>query len=243
MKKVLILIAVLSFSLAGEAASKKQAAKASHQSLKSEFETLGDNKVFAEKMKSVSQKKRVRIVENRIVDLHNRFEIAGTYGYNAGGDSYVTTQHLGGILEYHFSPKFSIGVRYQHYYNELTNEAKAQYEAARASGSSLAQVAAIDYPENLTMVTMSYAPIYGKLNLFDMSVAHFDVYVIGGYGKMQLMSGASDLYTGGLGTGIWVSQNFSARLEARYEAYKDLIGYGDRSQNNIQGMLAIGILL
>ncbi len=244
MRKVLLIIAVLSFSFTVDAAPKKAAkAKSANKSLKSDFETLGDNKVFAEKMQQVSQKKRVRIVENRIVDLHNRFEIAGTYGYSAGGDSYVTTQHLGGILEYHFSPKFAIGVRYQHYFNELTNEGKAQYENARANGGSLPQVAQIDAPEDVGILTMSYSPIYGKLNLFDMSVAHFDIYVLGGYGKMQLMSGTSDLYTAGVGTGIWVSQNFSARLEARYESYKDLIGIANRNQDNIQGMLALGILL
>lgn len=252
MKKILLPILALSFSLSAYAAPKKSAASKAkapqaEKSLKSDFDTLGDNKVFTERVKQMDQDKRVRIVQNRIVDLHNRFEIAGTYGYNAGGDSYVTTQHLGGILEYHFSPKFAIGLRYQHYFNELTNEGKAQYDAARAAQANdpaaAQRFAGIDYPEQVGLVTMSYSPIYGKLNLFDMSVAHFDIYVLGGYGQMQLQSGTSDVFTGGIGSGIWLTQNFSARLEARYEAYKDLIGTQDRSQNNIQGMVAIGILL
>ena len=256
MKKLLLSIVALSFSVSAYAAPKRSAkaktqntaqSSQSDKSLKSDFDTLGDNKVFTERVKQMDQEKRVRIVQNRIVDLHNRFELAANYGYNAGGDSYVTTQAIGGILEFHFSPRFSMGVRYQHFYNELTNEGKAQYENARAAQAvdpaSAARFAGIDYPEDAGMVTASYSPIYGKLNLFDMSVAHFDIYILGGYGKMQLNSGTSDLYAGGLGAGIWVSQNFSARLEARYESYKDLIGTYDRSQNNIQGMLAIGILL
>ena len=253
MKKILLSILALSFSVSAYAAPKRSAkakpqqVAQSDKSLKSDFDTLGDNKVFTERVKQMDQDKRVRIVQNRIVDLHNRFEIAGTYGYNAGGDSYVTTQSLGGILEYHFSPKFSMGLRYQKYYNELTNEGKAQYDAARAAQAndpaSAQKFAGIDYPEQVGLVTMSYSPIYGKINLFDMSVAHFDIYVLAGYGQMELQSGNSDVITGGVGSGIWLTQNFSARLEARYESYKDLIGTYDRSQNNIQGMLAIGILL
>ncbi len=241
MKKLTLLTLILSvaFSSAAFASQKK--------SLKKDFATLGDNKVFAERVKNISQDKKVRIVQNRIVDLHNRFELAGTYGYSAGGDSYVTTQHLGGILDFHFSPRFAVGVRYQHYFNELTNEGKAQYDAARRAQAidpaAANQVPDVDFPENVGLVTFTYSPIYGKLNLFDMSVAHFDIYTLAGYGKMILNSGESDVLTAGLGMGIWVTQNFSARLEARYEAYQDLIGTYNRSQNNIQGMLAVGILL
>lgn len=222
-------------------------ALAQKKSLKKDFETLGDNKVFAERVKNISQDKKVRIVQNRIVDLHNRFELAGTYGYSAGGDSYVTTQHLGGILDFHFSPRFAVGVRYQHYFNELTNEGRAQYEAARIAQindpAALNQVPDVDFPEGVGLVTLTYSPIYGKLNLFDMSVAHFDIYTLAGYGKMVLNSGDSDVLTAGLGMGVWVTQNFSARLEARYETYKDLIGTYNRTQSNVQGMFAIGILL
>jgi len=144
MKKVLLSILALSFSLSAYAAPKK--------SLKKDFDTLGDNKVFAERVKQMDQDKKVRIVQNRIVDLYNRVEIAGTYGYNAGGDSYVTSQALGAILEYHISPRFAVGVRYQHFYNELTTEGKAQYDAYRAansSGPSGQLVAGIDSPQHI----------------------------------------------------------------------------------------------
>ena len=236
MKKILLTILAVSFSISAQAAQKK--------SLSKDFDTLGDNKVFAERVKQMDQDKKVRIVQNRIVDLYNRVEIGGSYGYNAGGDSYVTTQHLGGMIEYHFSPRFAMGVRYQKYYNELTSEGKKQYDTYRASnlgGPSNQLVAGIDNPENVGLITVSYSPIYGKLNLFDMSVAHFDIYTLAGFGKMQLASGDSDVLTGGVGMGVWVTQNFTTRLEGSYETYEDLCG--TRKQNNIQGMFSIGILL
>ena len=236
MKKILLTILAVSFSISAQAAQKK--------SLSKDFDTLGDNKVFAERVKQMDQDKKVRIVQNRIVDLYNRVEIGGSYGYNAGGDSYVTTQHLGGMIEYHFSPRFAMGVRYQKYYNELTSEGKKQYDTYRASnlgGPSNQLVAGIDNPENVGLITVSYSPIYGKLNLFDMSVAHFDIYTLAGFGKMQLASGDSDVLTGGVGMGVWVTQNFTTRLEGSYETYEDL--GGTRKQNNIQGMFSIGILL
>jgi outer membrane beta-barrel protein len=235
MKKLILSILTLSFAISAQAAQKK--------SLTKDFDTLGDNKVFVERVKEMDQDKRVRIVQNRIVDLYNRLEVAGNYGYNAGGDSYVTTQNLGGILDFHFSPKFAIGVRYQHFYNELTNEGKAQYETAKHAQSNHPEFAGVDFPKDSGLFTVSYSPIYGKLNLFDSGVAHFDIYVLGGYGKMVMDSGTTDVFTGGIGSGIWLTQNFSARLEARYENYKDLLGTFDRNQNNVQGMFAIGILL
>jgi len=76
-----------------------------------------------------------------------------------------------------------------------------------------------------------------------MSVAHFDIYTMAGFGKMKLASGDSDVLTGGVGMGVWITQNFSARLEGRYETYEDLIGIENRKQNNVQGMFAVGILL
>jgi outer membrane beta-barrel protein len=254
MKQIIISILTIAFSFSAYAGSKKshkshpaQKKASQSKSLKKDFETLGDNKVFTERVKQMDQEQRVRIVENRIVDLNNRFELAGTYAYSAGGDSYVTTQSLGGILDFHFSPKFAMGIRYQHYFNELTNEGKDQYDAARAAQSidpaAAQKFAGIDYPEDMGLVTVSYSPIYGKLNLFDMSVAHFDIYTLAGYGKMQLLSGTSDVFAGGVGMGIWITQNFSARVEGRYEAYKDLIGSENRSQSNIHGLVAIGILL
>ncbi len=216
-------------------------------SLKSDFEGLGDNDAFLERAKSMNAESRTRIVQNRTVDLNNRFEIGGNYGINGGGDSYVTTQNLGAYLDFHFSPRWAVGVRYQHSYNKLTSEGEEQYKRAREAQAidpaSPEAFAGVDYPIDTSLFTVSYAPIYGKLNLFDSGIAHFDIYGLLGYGVMKLNSGNSNTYAAGIGSGIWLSQHFATRLEVRYQAFEDLIGTANRKQNIIQGMVSFGLLL
>lgn len=216
-------------------------------SLKSDFEGLGDNEAFLERAKSMNAESRTRIVQNRTVDLNNRFEIGGNYAINGGGDSYVTTQNLGAYIDFHFNPRWAIGVRYQHSYNKLTSEGEEQYKRAREAQAidpaSPEAFAGVDYPIDTSLVTVSYAPIYGKLNLFDSGIAHFDIYGLLGYGVMKLNSGNSNTYAAGIGSGIWLSQHFATRLEVRYQAFEDLIGTANRKQNIIQGMVSFGLLL
>jgi outer membrane beta-barrel protein len=251
MKKYVLVASIflgVLFSVSTNAQSKKNTKKTtSSQSLKSEFQSLGDNEAFLEKAKTLNAESKTRIVQNRTVDLNSRFEIGGNYGINGGGDSYVNTQNLGAYVDFHFNPRWAIGVRYQKSYNELTSEGKAQYDRARAAQQndpgSNQDFVGVDFPIDTGLFTVSYAPIYGKLNLFDVSVAHFDIYGLVGYGVMKLNSGNTDTYTAGIGSGIWLNQYFATRLEVRYQAYEDFIGTLNRKQNIIQGMFSIGILL
>lgn len=245
MKTAIIATLAILLSVSTDAYAQKRSNKKS--SLKSEFQGLGDNEAFLEKAKTLNAESRTRVVQNRTVDLNNRFEIGGNYGINGGGDSYVNTQNLGAYVDFHFNPRWAIGIRYQKSYNELTSEGKAQYDKARAAQQndpgSNQDFVGVDFPIDTGLFTVSYAPIYGKLNLFDTSVAHFDIYGLVGYGVMKLDSGNTDTYTAGIGSGIWLNQYFATRLEVRYQAYEDLIGTQNRKQNIIQGMFSIGILL
>ncbi len=244
---VTTLLTVALFAVSAEAQKKTSKRASSEKSLKSDFEGLGDNEAFLEKAKTMNGESKARIVQNRTVDLNNRFEIGGNYGINGGGDSYVNTQNLGAYVDFHFNPRWAIGVRYQHSYNELTSEGKVQYDRAREAQqndpASTQDFVGVDFPIDTSLVTVSYAPIYGKLNLFDSGIAHFDIYALVGYGVMKLDSGNSNTYAAGIGSGIWLNQYFSTRLEVRYQAYEDLIGTQDRKQNIIQGLFSIGVLL
>jgi len=228
--------------------SSQSDATTEQQPLSKQFDSLGDNQVFVERVQKMDNEQRVRIVQNRIVDLDNRVEIGGNYGLAGGGDSYVKTSNLGALLEYHFNPRWAVGLRYEHFYNSLTSEGKSYYDRASHAQSvdpaSGTQFVGVDAPKDSGMLTASYAPIYGKLNLFDMGVAHFDVYTMVGYGKMRLLSGTSDTIAAGGGLAVWMSQHFSMRIEARYQTYKDLVGTPfQRRENTFQGMAGIGILL
>lgn len=224
-----------------------QPAPANKKDLKAEFSTLGDNQDVVERVKNMDSNQKVRIVQNRLVDRNNRLEVAANYAYNGGGDAYVKTQNFGGRLEWHFNPRWSVGAHYQKSYNVLTPEGENQFRAAEAAqkidpASSL-RFPAVDYPLETQMATLSYYPIYGKLNLFDTGIAQFDVYLQLGYGRTNLFSGQSDLYSLGLGSGIWLTSRITTRLEARYQQYQDLILTEKRKQNNFQAVASLGILV
>lgn len=252
MRTLLISLLICSFATPTFAASKKKqkpkqkqvSSVSTSKSMKSDFDTLGDNKAFADRVQSMDADRKVRIVQNRIVDLNHRLEVSVGYGINGGGgDSYVSTTNLGAQLDYHFSPRWAMGLRYEKFYNELSKEADAQYQRAINDATGTQRFPDIDLPLSSAVATLTFAPIYGKLNLFDLSVAHFDVYTMLGAGQIELKSGDSNIYTGGLGLSVWLTQHFSTRLEARYETYKDLVGTEDRTQNIVKAMFTVGYLL
>lgn len=211
-----------------------------------DFDSLGSNKGVLNRAKSMSTQQNVRIVQKRAVDRDMRFEFGVGYGAVAGGNSYLSTQPLLGSADFHFTPRISIGARYAQYNNQLTREGQSQFEAARAAkaaGSLSYDVPEVDFPVSSILGTVSYYPIYGKLNFFDLTVVQFDLYVLGGYGQMQLKSGVSNTWTAGGGIGFWWTKYVSSRMEIRHQAYQDQVYTGKRDVGMIVGTIGLGILL
>lgn len=206
---------------------------------------LGGNKDLIRKAKYLDPDNKVRIVQKRTVERHWRLELGMNYGMVAGGDPYVSTQSLGGNLDLHINPRWSVGARYYNHYNELTSEGERVFKDVGASNSAGIPYThpAIDYPLNTTLGVVSFYPVYGKLNLFDMGVAQFDLYVLGGYGETKLESGSSPTWTAGGGVGLWMSQHFASRLEVRYQNYQDKIYTGARELDLVMTSFSIGFLL
>lgn len=215
--------------------------------LKSEFETLGDNKEVVERVRKLDTRQKVRVVQNRLVDRNNRLELALDLGMMSGGDSYVNTQNYGGKIQYHLTPRWSFGLEYSKSNNSLTNEGKRifdqAYQAQLKDPSSPERFPAIDFPLETRMATISFYPIYGKMNLFDSGIAQFDIYTLLGYGTKVLNSGETSVTAAGLGSGFWLNQYLTARLEVRYERYKDLLLTSQREQSAVSGMASLGILV
>jgi outer membrane immunogenic protein len=209
------------------------------------IEDLGGNKELIRRARALDPDNKIRVVQNRTVDRTWRVELGMNYGMVAGGDPYVNTQNLGGNLDVHVNPMFSVGARYYEHFNELTPEGRRIYDSARkeAVSGQPYQKTDIDYPLNSTLGVVSFYPIYGKLNFFDLGLAQFDLYVLGGYGQVQLESGNSPTWTAGGGVGLWLNQHLTTRLEVRYQNYEDEISTGTRSLNMVVSHLSIGLLL
>lgn len=216
-------------------------------SLKKEFQTLGDNKDVIERVKKMDSQQKVRVVQNRLVDRNNRLELTLDYGALSGADSYVKTSNLGGGLQYHLTPNWSFGFEFQKSYNSLTSEGQRQYDLAytcqQQNSGCTQRFVGVDFPLETRMATVSFYPIYGKMNLFDSGIAQFDLYTLLGYGQKILSSGTTNVYAAGLGMGIWLNRFVTTRLEVRYENYKDLLNLVPRQQNAITAMASIGLLI
>ncbi len=235
--KLLIMIPATALILASLVAGAKEAS----QSLNS----LGGNKELMRKARAVDPDNRVKIVQQRLVDRDLRLELGLNYGIIAGGDSYLRSDNLGGRVDFHINPRFSLGVMHYQSSNELTTEGKRVYDnaqAAREKGQDY-RIPESDFAKETTMGIINWYPLYGKINLFNISVAQFDIYALGGYGQVKLRSGATDTYTAGAGVGFWLTQHFSTRFEARYQHYKDEIWSGSRSLNLTVLTMGIGVLL
>lgn len=213
--------------------------------LNDEAANLGGNKDLIRRAKGLDPKNRVQVVQNRTVDRSLRLEFGLNYGMVTGGDPYLETNNLGANIDFHITPKWSVGARYYNSSNTLTGEGERVYrnaQAARASGT-YAETRANDYATDTYLGVINWYPMYGKLNLFDMGIAQFDIYLLAGGGQVKLSSGPAPTYTAGGGIGLWMSQHFSTRFEVRYQTYEDQIYSGSRHQDLTIFSATLGFLL
>ena len=217
-KKLFILLVFIQILLA---ASVSLAQRASGS-----LNNLGNQENLLDKAHPTVPVNTYRVVQKRIIDRDLRAEFNLNAGLNtSGGDSYYRTKSLGAQLEFHITPMWSIGVRQNYFFNELTAEGKIAFdrseEAIKANMGDKADVPVIDYPLEQTIGAISFYPLYGKMSWFDSTVSYFDFYMMLGGGQMKLRYGTTPVTTGGVGLGMWWTQHLSSRIELRYQKYQD----------------------
>jgi outer membrane beta-barrel protein len=84
---------------------------------------------------------------------------------------------------------------------------------------------------------VNWYPIVGKLSLGKWGVAHFDTYLLGGLGTMELSNGSTATTTLGMGLGFWVNSNVTTRVEYRSQRYK--AEYYNNTQNMSTGVASV----
>jgi len=201
-----------------------------------QFGNLGSDQDILEKAKSLQANNSMKIVQKRAVDRDMRFELGGHYGYVSGGDAYILTQNLGASIDFHINPRWSLGARYMDSRNQLSSEGKNRFDQGT-------NVPSIDYPLSSYLGVINFYPLYGKVSWFESGVSQFDFYLLAGAGQVELSSGNSPIYTGGVGMGLWWTSWFSSRIEARYQNYKDRVSTGERSIDSMVFQVGIGFML
>ena len=186
-----------------------------------EMNSLGANKKLLRRARAVTARNRIRIVQKRAVNRDLRFETHLGLGMMAGGDPYIDSNQLGLNFDFHINPKWSIGTRYSLYQNKLSSEGERVFNQATLN-NPFRDV--YDYASSSLLGTITWYPLYGKVNLFDVKVVQFDIYTLAGAGQIQLeSSGTQPVWTVGGGLGFWLTQHLSTRFEIRYQAYQDTI--------------------
>lgn len=213
-----------------------------------DFDSLGGNKVLLERAKALNPEAQISVVQERAVTRRQRVEISPEFSGTFGGDTYSRTRSVGLNVHYHFTPRWSAGLKYNYAFNTLTAEGEEMADQAykkylQDPENPNSPVPDMDYIKNETMALVNWYPMYGKINLLDMGVTQFDVYVLAGYGQVSLRSGNAPTYTTGIGVGLWFTQHFSSRLEVRYQNYKAQYYNGEKQLDVAVGGIQMGWLL
>ena len=187
-----------------------------------DFDSLGGNDTLLQKVQALTPESRIKIVQQRIVDRFNRHEFSPEIGLISGGNSYFDTSFVALAYQYHINPHWSVGLKYNYYLNELTLEGDELINQAIENineGNELTSIPEMNWPKQSYIAQLNWYPIYGKLNIYDKGVVHFDMYTILGVGQMDLRRGETMIYQIGFGTGFWISQHLTTRLEYKYKTY------------------------
>lgn len=242
MKHLLTGLLVLGFAVAASAAD---------EGILKDFDSLSGNDVLMDRAAQLSPDIKTQVVQKRAVTRPGRFEFVTGYTSAFGGDAYVKTQMIGAGVNYHLNYRWSVGLRYDYAYNDLTQEGKNLIENPTAvydnNGNFLgygANVPALDYIKDSKIATVNWYPIYGKFSLVDKAVVHFDMYALAGGGSLSLRNGSTSALTAGAGMAFWFSQHLTSRLEVKWLGYDAERVPGTKDAMNVTtGQLSLGYLL
>lgn len=229
MKKSLLFLSLLMATVAARA------------DIMEDFDKLGGNDVLMEKAKALEPDAQISVVQDRIVNRFRRFELSPEFASVLGGDSYLETRNYGVNAHFHINPHWSVGVKYNTMRSELSPEGNNLINDSGLLGKNI--VPELDYPKDQMLATVSWYPIYGKLNIFNKGIAHFDVYALAGGGNINLKSGTKTTLTAGGGVGFWVSQHLTTRFEMRYQTYESERSNGSSKIDLTVASLQMGYLL
>lgn len=214
-----------------------------------DFNSLGGNDTLLQKAQVLAPQSQVKIVQKRIVQRFNRHELSPEIGFTSWGTTYFNTSSVALGYHYHINPHWSVGLKYSYYLNKLTPEGDKVIERAIEAvnqgkmGDDLAAIPAMNWPEQSYVVQLHWYPIYGKLNVYNKGVVHFDIYTILGIGQIDLRNEETMIYQAGMGVGFWISQHLTSRMEYKYKTYDVELYSGTRTMNTHELGLSIGYML
>lgn len=204
-----------------------------------ELDSFGGNEALYMKAKALNPEVESDVVQNRFSQRTNRFELAPEFSGVFGGDAYNRTTNAGINVHYHINPSWSVGVKYNYAFNNLTPEGQSMVDKASKAAAENPKdpnylFPQVIYPKSETLALVNWYPVVGKLSFGKLGVAHFDTYLLAGYGNIELSNNTTSEATLGVGMGFWINKNLTTRLEYRAQQYK--AEYYDKTQDMLTGV-------
>ena len=138
-----------------------------------------------DKVTPVLSKDTLYIVNTRYSSLINRHEIGVQGSHNFTADSHLDVKQVSGSYRYHLNSKWSFGLRYNYYSNELTSAGQRLLDDKQIIPDQ-------DFAFNSQEAFVTYNTIYGKLRWSEETVVYFDQYFSLGAGQIELASGKTN---------------------------------------------------
>ncbi len=155
------------------------------------------------------------VVQNRLYSKENKLEFGLLSGI-ISSDPFLNTKIVGGSLGFHFSEYF--GVRMIGWKNIVSPST-----ALKTFEDTLGATTNNNPAKYFLGAEGSASVLYGKLSLIGKAIIYYDFHLLGGMGLTGTESGTYFTPYVGLGQNVYLSKNFSLRIDYRLQRYNEKI--------------------
>lgn len=197
---------------------------------------LDNLRIPDDKVSPMVSQDKLYIVNKRYSSLVNRHELSFAGLNNLTSVSHIDNTALSGLYRYHINSTFSVGLRYNDYYNELTPAGEKLFREEKILPDT-------DFALKSTSAFLGFNTFYGKMRLTEKSIIYFDQYINLGYGNVELArNGFQKLVNIDLGFVFWGGKHISTRIGLNNEFYSQRKVNGLTNVHNAMGYIEFGYL-
>jgi outer membrane beta-barrel protein len=208
---VIVVLAAAFFTLRGAHADDYPPAK-QPPDVRNDEERI-DVKSLKEKYWAKGEETELRVVQNRAYTRSGKLEL-GLFLGTVSGDPFLDIKAYGGEVGYHFSESIGVNLLYWKY-GASTSSSLATLQAQTGVTANTNE------PRSYFGGEFTYSPIYGKLSLLGKAIIHYDLFLIGGLGRISTETGSSMTPTLGVGQQIYLTKALALRLDYRWQRFSE----------------------
>ncbi len=155
------------------------------------------------------------VVQNRLYSKENKLEI-GILGGVISSDPFLNSKKLGGTLGFNLNEYWA--------FNLIGWKCFVSGSTALKTFEDTLGATTNNNPAKFYLGGETVASVlYGKLSLLGKSIIYYDFHLLGGVGVYSTESGNYFTPSIGLGQNVYLSQNFSLRVDYRLQHYEEKI--------------------